>query len=322
MSASSSIVDALIVGGGPAGLSAALAFARQNQTAVVFDNGQYRNAAADYMHLIPGWDHKPPSDFRAAARSQMTDSYDVIRILEDTNVATAQKTEQGIFQLSDEAGRTWSGKKLILATGVEDVMLDIPGYAELWGKAIFHCLYCKGYEQRGASAGVLAVGPLGNVNTALHIARQETALSKRVTLYCNGNDSLAAEIVAGFGTATNMKTDTRKVKELAAGIGGKGIVIRFDDGSEAVEDYLAHQPPTRPRGNLADQLGLEKAPNGEIKVSSPFQQASLRGVFAAGDNGAMLKNVPNAVFSGHVAGQMASTQLLADLNGQKSLFPL
>lgn len=136
MSASSSIVDALIVGGGPAGLSAALAFARQNQTAVVFDNGQYRNAAADYMQLIPGWDHKPPSDFRAAARSQMTDSYDVIRILEDTNVATAQKTEQGIFQLSDEAGRTWSGKKLILATGVEDVMLDIPGYAELWGKAM------------------------------------------------------------------------------------------------------------------------------------------------------------------------------------------
>lgn len=317
-----SVVDALIVGGGPAGLSAALAFARQNQTAIVFDNGKYRNAAADFMHLNPGWDHKPPSDFRSTARSQITQHYGSIRILENANIVAAKKTNEGTFRLSDENGKSWSGKKVIIATGVEDVMLDIPGYAELWGKAIFHCLYCKGYEQRGATAGVLAVGPLGNVNTALHIARQVTALSKSVTLYCNGNETLAVEIASGFGTATNMKTDTRKITEFAAGSGGKGVVIRFEDGSEVAEDYLAHQPPTKPRGNLADELGLEKAPNGEVKASSPFQQASVRGVFVAGDNGAMLKNVPNAVFSGHVAGQMASTQLLADLNGQKPLFPL
>ncbi|KAG5992446.1 hypothetical protein E4U52_002812 [Claviceps spartinae] len=316
------IVDALIVGGGPAGLSAALAFARQNQSAIVFDSGKYRNAATDYMHLIPGLDHKAPAEFRATARSQITDRYDKIQILGGVDIVVAKKTEADSFELSDEAGQTWNGRKLILATGVEDEMLDIPGYTELWGKSIVHCLYCKGYEQRGGSAGVLAVGPLGNVNMALHIARQETALSKRVTLYCDGNESLAGELVSAFGSATAMRTDARKIKEFVAGADGKGVAIRFDDGSEVVEDYLAHQPPVRARGGLADLFGLEKGPNGEVKVSSPFQQASVRGVFAAGDNGAMLKNVPNAVFSGHVAGQMASTQLLADLNGQKSIFPI
>lgn len=130
------IVDALIVGGGPAGLSAALAFARQNQSAIVFDSGRYRNAATDYMHLIPGLDHKAPAEFRATARSQITDRYDKIRILEGVDIVAAKKTDADSFELSDEAGQTWNGRKVILATGVEDVMLDIPGYAELWGKSM------------------------------------------------------------------------------------------------------------------------------------------------------------------------------------------
>lgn len=170
---------------------------------------------------------------------------------------------------------------------------------------------------------MLATGPLGAVPTALHIARQESALSKMVTIYTNGNEALANEIVGSFGTATQMKTDVRKIKSFALQDDNNGVVVEFEDGSSVVEPYIAHQPPTKARAaDLVDQLGLDKSPNGEVKVSMPFQQTSLRGVFAAGDSSSMLKNVPNAIFSGHVAGQMASTQLLADFTGQKPLFPL
>ncbi|KAK8150465.1 hypothetical protein MY1884_007969 [Beauveria asiatica] len=317
------LVDALIVGGGPAGLSAALAFARQNQTAVVFDSSQYRNSAADYMHLIPGLDHIAPSDFRDAARAQIAERYDTIEIERGVNLVTVKQTDSNMFEVADGSGKTWTGRKMVLATGVEDVLPDIPGYAECWGKVIFHCLYCKGHEQRGASAGVLAVGPLATVNTALHIARQASALSKAVTLYTNGNENLANELVSSFGTAKQMKTDARKIKSFACNSDGHGgVIVEFEDGSKVTENYMTHQPPTKARSGLVDQLGLEKNPNGDIKVSVPFQQSSVRGVFAAGDACSMLKNVPNAIFGGHVAGQMASTQLLAELTGQKPLFPL
>lgn len=130
------VVDALIVGGGPAGLSAALAFARQNQTAIVFDSGRYRNNAADFMHLIPGLDHIAPNVFRDTARTQIAERYDTIRMQLWTDLVTAKQIDGGIFEVVDGAGTSWQGKKMILATGVEDVLPDIPGYADCWGKAM------------------------------------------------------------------------------------------------------------------------------------------------------------------------------------------
>lgn len=128
-------VDALIIGGGPAGLSAALAFARQAQTAIIFDGGKYRNSAADFMHLIPALDHVAPSSFRDTAKASMTARYDCITV-EETEVKTARQTESGGFEVADEVGKTWTGKKMILATGVEDVFPNIPGYADCWGKSM------------------------------------------------------------------------------------------------------------------------------------------------------------------------------------------
>lgn len=169
---------------------------------------------------------------------------------------------------------------------------------------------------------MLATDGLANTTVALHIARQASALSTVVTIYTNGSETLSTDIVSSFGTTKQMKVDSRAIKGFALGPDDKGVVIHFHDGSETLEPYLAHQPRTKSNSEVADLLGLEKSPNGEVKVSQPFQQTSLRGVFAGGDNCAMLKNVPNAIFAGHVAGQMASTQLLADINGQKPMFPL
>ncbi|KKK25543.1 hypothetical protein P175DRAFT_0535729 [Aspergillus ochraceoroseus IBT 24754] len=314
-------VDALIVGAGPAGLTAALTLARQQQTSIVFDAGTYRNDAADYMHLIPGFDHVHPSEFRAAARQNILSNYGHIS-LEKAVVSSVEKdASTNSFSLTDKTGKTWKGKKLVLANGVEDIYPDIDGYGECWGKGIFHCLFCKGYEERGGpSAGVLAIGGLSKAPVALHVARQVSALSDSVTFYTNGSEEVGRDIEAGFGTATAMKIDTRKIKCISKYSDRAGVSIEFEDGSSTVEAFLAHTPGTKVRGPFAEQMGLALAPSGDIKAGPPFYETNIKGVFAAGDNCGMMKNVPHAIFSGSLAGMGVASQIMAEALGQKPLF--
>lgn len=317
------LFDALVVGGGPAGLSAALALARQNMSLVLFDSGVYRNSRADFMHMIPGADHVAPSEFRATSRQQLT-RYEGVTIT-NTNLIKAQKTSDGLFQVGNSDGSSWQGRKLILAAGALEQVPDIPGYDSVWGRGIYQCLFCKGYEQRGASAAVFAQGMLANSGHAMHIARMAAALSASVTIYTQGNKDLEAEIICliASGSAAGsavMKTDNRIIKQFEAA-DNKAVTVELEDGSRITHDYVSHQPPIAHQTSLADQLGLEKSEGGEIVVSSPFQQTSVRGVFAAGDLTSMLKSAPNAVYTGNLAGAMASMQILTDRFGQAPLFP-
>ncbi|KAJ5212203.1 uncharacterized protein N7498_003849 [Penicillium cinerascens] len=313
--------DALIIGGGPAGLTAALTLARQQQSSIVFDAGTYRNDPADYMHLIPGFDHVKPSEFREKAKDNILSNYDQVQFKKIAVSSVRKDESNGGFSLTDEAGNVWNGKKLILCNGVEDIYPNIDGYAECWGKGIFHCLFCKGYEERGCtSAGVLAVGGLSKTPLALHVARQISTLSQTVTIYTNGSEDLAKEVSAGFGTSTVMKVESRKIKSLSKQHEKASVLLEFEDGSSVIEGFLAHTPETRPRGPFAEQLGLEQTPSGDIKAGPPFYQTTVKGVFAAGDSCGMMKNAPHAIFSGSLAGMGVSAQIAAETQGQQPLF--
>lgn len=156
---------------------------------------------------------------------------------------------------------------------------------------------------------------------ALHIARQVLALTKAVTFYTNGAEDKVEELTASFAGATAMKIDTRRIQKFTMGSENSGIVIHFEDGSQVQEGFLAHAPQTKVRGPFVEQLGIERSPNGDIKVNTPFCQTSMPGVFAVGDNSAMLKSVPNAIFTGTLAGTGAASQIMAEQLGQKPLFP-
>lgn len=131
--------DTLVVGGGPAGLSAALALSRVCRTVAIFDSQEYRNEKASTMQNALCHEGESPGHFRAEAMEKMTDKYNTITPIntEITGVKHVQEDgKHACFQVEDYKGRVWSGRKLILASGVKDILPDIEGYKELWGRGM------------------------------------------------------------------------------------------------------------------------------------------------------------------------------------------
>lgn len=127
--------DVLIIGGGPGGLAVATGLARQLYTAVVFDSGVYRNARSRAMHNVPTWDHRNPAEFRAKARADLLARYDTVQFA-DLAVQSVRRTDAGRFEATDAQGTVWTGRKLVLASGVTDIFPDIPGYEPAWGRGM------------------------------------------------------------------------------------------------------------------------------------------------------------------------------------------
>ncbi|KAF2264631.1 FAD/NAD(P)-binding domain-containing protein [Lojkania enalia] len=308
-------IDALIIGGGPAGLTAALTLARQVQSSVVFDDGSYRNKLSNSLHMVLTWDSVDPETVRTESRKNILSHYDTVSF-EETHIVSVAKIEDG-FEATDINGKTWQGKKLILATGVEDIYPNIEGYADCWVKGIYHCFFCKGFEDRGAqSIGILAVDSLAAVPFAMHAGRAATPFTKQVVVYTNGNKTLASEFEAAFMGSPVFKTDSRVIKKLVKASTGAEVTIQFDDGSEVTEGFLGHGPGTKAKGPFVEQLGLQTTPTGDIIANPPFLQTSVHGVFAAGDNSGPMKITPNAYYTGSLAGAGASAQILAEAFGQ------
>ncbi|KAH7100181.1 thioredoxin reductase glit [Auriculariales sp. MPI-PUGE-AT-0066] len=300
---SSTQKEVIIIGGGPAGLAAATAAVRQLYRCVLFDSGVYRNANATHMHTVPGWDHQNPATFRAKARQDILARYDTIQF-EDVAVTEVKKLDDGTFSAKDAQGRLWTAPKIVLAVGVRDIAPDIPGYTDLWTKRIFHCLFCHGYEERGApSVGVLAIDVmLADSGRALHVTHMAERLASSVRIYTNGNTELASQITANLKGDKPYTVESRKIVQMSPGTATPtSVIVRLQDGTEHEEGFMTHAPRTETNGPFAQQLGLELTATGDIKVAPPFQTTNVPGVFAAGDCSTMMKQVTSAMFSGGMA---------------------
>lgn len=135
MAITQAVYDVLVVGAGPAGLSMALGLARQLYSAVVFDSQQYRNGVTERMHNVITWDHKLPVDYRAEAHADIVSRYPTIDI-KVASIMSITKNEGDNFEAVDQDENKYVGKRVVLATGVKDILLDIPGYKELWGRSM------------------------------------------------------------------------------------------------------------------------------------------------------------------------------------------
>lgn len=316
----SDLFDVLVIGGGPAGLTSALTLARQLHSVAIFDSGIYRNDLAKYQHLVLTWDHTEPSAYRSAARKNMLEQYDTVKIYE-TAIKTVKQLENGNFEAIDDTGGVWNGRKLILASGVEDIMPKIDGFQDCWGSGIYHCFFCKGYEDRGAkSSGIIAIDALASVPHAMHAGRHALQLSESVTFYCNGSAELAEKFRNALTKTPQMTVESRRIRRLVKGSDGGQVIVQLDDGTEKVEAFLGAVPKVKQRGPFASQLSLDVNPGGEINTKPPFMQSSMKGVFAAGDCGAPMKIAANALSTGAAVGAGVSGQVLAEKLGHEPLF--
>ncbi|ASG20080.1 NAD(P)/FAD-dependent oxidoreductase [Nitrospirillum viridazoti] len=290
--------DILIIGGSYAGLSAALQLGRARRRVLVIDAGQRRNRFAHASHGFLGQDGVAPADIIATARAQLA-RYATVEIREAAAIAAA-RTEDGVFRVEATAGPV-SGARLILASGVTDTLPEVPGLAERWGKHVFHCPYCHGYELNQGPIGVLATGPM-----SLHHAQMLPDWGP-TTLFLNGAFEPDADQLA------DLERRGVTVERIpVAGFFGKAADIRLADGRTVPLAGVFTLAPTRITGPLAAELGvaIEDGPLGQFVKVDELQQTSVPGVFACGDVSRMMASVALAVASGAMAGVAAHRSLL------------
>ena len=295
--------DCIVVGGGAAGLSAALVLGRARKRTLVVDAGGQSNLSAHGIGGLLGHNGLPPAELYAAGRRELAEHPNV-EFRAGEVLRAKPEGDDFVLELAD--GSVESTRRVLLATGMDYRYPDVPGIEERWGGSVFHCPFCHGWEVRDRKIGVLDPGD-SPAEKALLIR----GWSDDVTLYTHG----PAEIEPGDAerlAEAGIEVEKRPI----AGLRGSGEeldAITFEDGEERTCAALLVAVTLHQRSPLSEQLGLELSdPNkltaDSIEVSSTGA-TSVDGVFAAGDNTSHMPSVASSI----AAGSMAAAGIVASL---------
>jgi thioredoxin reductase len=295
-------VDALVVGGGPAGLGAALWLGRYRRSALVLDSDEHRNSATQLVHGYLGLDDLPPAGFLARARTQLS-AYGTVS--SSPARCTAIRGTLGDFTATLDGGATVRAARVILCTGVADVLPSLRNFSAHYGRSVFHCPACDGYEARGLD--VVALGwderLAGFAGTLLTWARSVTVVTDGFRF--TGDDA-ALTAMAAHGI---------EVVEQAAvefcGPPGDLRAVRLADGREVRAQMVFFSYGHRPRAGLALALGCAVDDEDYVVVDRDGI-TTTDGVYAAGDLTAGYQLVQRAAASGAVAGLSAALSLTGE----------
>ncbi len=298
--------ECIVIGGGAAGLSAALVLGRARRRTLVIDAGEQSNRAAHGIGGLLGQDGRPPESFYAAAREELA-GYPAVE-LRSGEVVGAERDDDGIVVELAGGGRE-RARRVLLATGMDYRRPEFPGVEERWGGSVFHCPFCHGWEVRDRPLGVLDRGESG-VRRALLLR----AWSDDVTLYSDGPVELGedeAELLRAAGIEI--------VERTVSGLRGPGdtlTAIVFADGGERACGGLLVPVTLHQRSPLAEQLRAALASKlplvaDAVEVDDGFH-SSVAGVSAAGDATGTMPSVANAVAAGSSAAAMIVHDLMDD----------
>lgn len=292
--------DVIIIGGGAAGLNAALVLGRTRRSVTVVDAGQPRNAPATAAHGFITRDGVAPHELLRLGRADL-EPYDVSIV--DGHVQHAEKLD-GEFRITLGDGSTLRAKRLLVTTGVVDELPDIPGLAEHWGQDVAHCPFCHGWEIRDQNIGVI-----GSSTFAVHQALLFRQWSPNITLFINSApqptdvelQQLAARgipVVTGAVARVHSKDDAVTHLEL-------------EDGSEHPVQALTVQSRVLVQAEFLPGLGLVpvSTPFGETIESDEMGQTSVPGVWVAGN----VTNLSATVLASAQGGAMAAVSINMDL---------
>lgn len=299
-------IEVLIVGGGAAGLAAALTFGRLRRQVWVCDAGSPRNAPALHMHNFPGFDGVPPEQWRDRVHQELKHypsvHHEAVEVL-------ALTPEAGGYLAQLSSGQSVWAQKVLLATGVQDVLPEIPGLLERWGKTVVHCPFCHGFEFQEQRLGMLGQGEM-----ALHMLSMLLGLSRDITVFTQGPAQFTATQRQALTNQGITLVETPVVRLRGADEPLQPLELELAQGETVTRDvlYLAPQFPVRQRSPLVQDLGCALDPQGWVTVDD-MGQTSVPGVYAAGDMAGMRgQSVLNSAASGSMtAGRLCGLLLAA-----------
>ncbi|MEV8086928.1 NAD(P)/FAD-dependent oxidoreductase [Streptomyces nigra] len=302
--------EVIVIGGGAAGLSAALVLGRARRHTLVVDAGEPRNAPAAHMQGYLTRDGMPPAEFLAKGREEIA-RYDV-ELVRDRAVDVSRDGGEGDFAVELASGRTVRARRLIVATGLRDEMPDVPGVAERFGTDVLHCPYCHGWEVRDQAFGVLATTPL-----SAHQAIMVSQWSKDVTFFLH---EVAESDLTDDDRRRLAAAGVKVVPGAVAGLvveDGRLTGVRLADGTPHTREVLFVAPRAVPQTALLEKLGAElhETPFGSYPVVDATGLTSVPGVWAAGNAMGFSEQVINAASAGYRAAATLNGELLfADLD--------
>jgi thioredoxin reductase len=297
--------DCVVVGGGAAGLSAALVLGRARRRTLVIDAGEQSNQVARGIGGLLGHDQRPPAELYEAGRRELS-AYPSVEYRHGQVIGGAPVERRFVLEL--DGGESATARRVLLATGMRYCPPNIPGLEQLWGRSVFQCPFCHGWEMRDKRLAALVDG-----DDAVHSALMLRGWSDDVVLLTDGASKLDAGERERLESA-KVTVDERRVVELV-GQGPQLTAIVFADGSRLERDGLLVEAPLRQRSRLAEQLGAActdgpLAPDA-IAVDS-LHRTSVPTVFAAGDLCTEQPSVAGAIASGSQAAMTIVQSLLAD----------
>lgn len=292
--------DVIIIGGSYAGLSAALSLGRSLRNVLVIDSGQPCNRFTPHSHNFLTRDGEKPADIAAQGKADLQ-PYKTVAFHEDMAIQATH--HQNSFSITTASGATFNAKKLIMATGLKDLMPDIKGLDACWGKTVIHCPYCHGYEFAHATTGVIANGDGG-----FHYAEMLHNWTKDLTLFTHGAASFSTEQLEKIN-----KKNIRIIETPVAAIeheNGQVKHITTKDGNTYPVTAVYHKATTMQHSDIPEQLGCALTEAGLLKVDE-FRETTVKGMYACGDNSSM-RSVATAVYTGSMAGIMVNKALIEE----------
>jgi thioredoxin reductase (NADPH) len=301
--------DVVVIGGGAAGLSGAVALSRSRRRVLVVDAGEPRNATASHVHNYLAREGTSPADLLAVGRAEVA-AYGGTVV--SGSVTTVERRDDGGFRLTLADGRRTEARRLLVTTGLVDELPDVAGVTERWGRDVLHCPFCHGWEARDRAVGVLATGPM-----ALHQALMWRQLSADVTVFRHSG--------RGFAEDEMEQLAARGVRVVDSEVAGLVIEddrltgVRLVSGEVVAREFVVVTPRFTARSELLSALGLETTEHvvngtvvGAFVPADPTGATAVPGVWVAGNVTALMAQVIASAAAGLMAGAAINGDLVAE----------